>query len=100
MIYCAKTPGYEDIDTSLYTIDEWSFVNCATTINPSVNDAEMCLDLFRSIVVSSFWTLNQLFGEYVLILVDQCITLGMLLGVCTAVFTVAVFALPVEVIVG
>jgi len=96
MIYCGKTPGCEDIDTSLCTMDEWGFVDCAAAGCPSPDGAEMCPNLFRSIPLASFWTLNALFGEYVL--VDQYSPVGMLLGTFTAVFAVAVFALPVGVI--
>ena len=96
MIYCGTAPDCADIDTSLCTTDDWGFVDCSAAGCESINGQEVCWNLYRSIVASSFWTLENLFGEFAL--VDQHSVFGMVLGTFTAIFAVAVFALPVGVI--
>jgi len=99
MIYCGAAPDCDDdIDTSLCKIDDWGFVDCspAGCASPTDEGGEACWNLYRSIVDASFWTLMNLFGEFAL--VDQHSVFGMVLGTFTAVFAVAVFALPVGVI--
>lgn len=98
MIYCGAAPGCDDVDTSLCVTDEWGLVDCTDGGCPSGTDGqEVCWNLYRSIVSSSFWTLIELFGEFPLI--DMHSTpWGRVLGTFTAVFAVAVFALPVGVL--
>jgi len=100
MIYCGRAPhcDVDDIDTSLCTFDEWGFANCTAAGCASIpgEEEEACWNVYRSIVDSSFWTLTNLFGEFPL--VDQHSAWGQVLGTFTAVFAVAVFALPVGVI--
>jgi len=99
MIYCGAAPsrcfkGQDDIDTSLCIMDDWGVVDCTNAGCPNGDDGkEVCWNLYRSIVDSSFWTLMELFGEFPL--VDQHSVGGKVLGTFTAVFAVAVFALPV-----
>ena len=93
MIYCGAAPdrcfdGQDDVDTSLCTIDEWGIVDCAAAGCESGDDGqEVCWNLYRSIVDSSFWTLTNLFGEFAL--VDQHSAWGKVVGTFTAVFAVA-----------
>lgn len=102
MIYCGAAPErcYEyqdDIDTSLCTIDEFRFVDCAAAGCPTLDGEKApCWNVYRSIIDSSFWTLMELFGEFPL--VDQHSTGGKVLGTFTAVFAVAVFAIPVGIL--
>jgi len=102
MIYCGAAPdrcfeNQDDIDTSLCTMDEWGIIDCsAAGCESGENGQEVCWNLYRSIVDSSFWTLVNLFGEFAL--VDQHSAWGQVLGTFTAVFAVAVFALPVGVV--
>lgn len=97
MIYCGAAPsscfeGQDDVDTSLCGTDSWGFVDCSAAGCDNIDGKESCWNLYRSIVSASFWTLMELFGEYPL--VDQHCTGGKVLGTFTAVFAVAVFALP------
>lgn len=68
MIYCGAAPercfeNQDEIDTSLCTIDEFRFVDCAEAGCPTLDgEKEPCWNVYRSIVDSSFWTLMQLFG--------------------------------------
>ena len=101
MIYCGAAPDYcfdgqDDIDTGLCTTDEWGIVDCSAAGCESKDGTEVCWNLYRSIVDSAFWTLTNLFGEFPL--VDQHNVWGKVLGTFTAVFAVAVFALPVGVL--
>lgn len=103
MIYCGSAPDYcQDVDTSLCTIDEWGIVDCSAAGCESLSGAngtvveEVCWNVYRSIVDSSFWTLMNLFGEYPLF--DGHSISGKILGTFTAAFAVAVFALPVGVL--
>lgn len=102
MIYCGAAPdwcfeGQDEIDTSLCTTDEWGVVDCsAAGCEGNDDNQEPCWNLYRSILNSSFWTLMNLFGEFAL--VDQHSVWGKVLGTFTAVFAVAVFALPVGVL--
>lgn len=103
MIYCGAAPDrcfehQDEVDTSLCTTDEWGIVDCSAAgcENHDDDDGEACWNLYRSIVDSSFWTLMNLFGEFAL--VDQHSAWGKVLGTFTAVFAVAVFALPVGVV--
>jgi len=101
MIYCGKAADWcfqdqDDIDTSLCTTDEWGVVDCSAAGCDSKDGQEVCWNLYRSIVDSSFWTLTNLFGEFPL--VDQHNVWGKVLGTFTAVIAVAVFALPVGVL--
>lgn len=99
MIYCGAAPDWcfenqNEVDTSLCNIDEFGLVDCAEAGCPNHDDGqEVCWNLYQSIVLSSFWTLMELFGEFPL--VDQHSTWGKVLGTITAVFACAVFALPV-----
>ena len=96
MIYCGAAPDWcPDIDTDLCTTDEWGIVDCSAAGCES-KDGSVCWNLYRSIIDSSFWTLINLFGEFPLI--DQHNFWGKILGTFTAVFAVAVFALPVGVL--
>ena len=96
MIYCGAAPDWcDDVDTNLCAIDEWGIVDCSEAGCESKDGTEVCWNLYRSIVDSSFWTLTNLFGEFPL--VDQHNVWGKVLGTFTAVFAVAVFALPVGV---
>ena len=96
MIYCLDS-FCEDVDTSLCVIDEFGFVDCTEAgCPPDSNDGGqevVCWNVYQSIVLSSFWTLMELFGEFPL--VDQHSMWGKVLGTITAVFACAVFALPV-----
>ena len=99
MIYCGAAPdwcfeGQDDIDTSLCTTDEWGIVDCSAAGCENRDGQESCWNSYRSIVDASFWTLMNLFGEFAL--VDQHSVWGKVLGTFTAVFAVAVFALPVS----
>lgn len=103
MIYCGAAPNYcQDVDTSLCTIDEWGIVDCSAAGCESWSGdngtivEEVCWNVYRSIVDSSFWTLMNLFGEYPLF--DGHSISGKILGTFTAAFAVAVFALPVGVL--
>jgi hypothetical protein len=98
MIYCGAARGCDDVDTSLCVIDEWGLVDCTDGGCPNGPEGqEVCWGLYRSIASSSFWTLIELFGEFPLI--DMHSTpWGRVLGTFTAVFAVAVFALPVGVL--
>jgi len=92
MIYCLC----EDVDTSVCSMDEFGFVDCTEAGCPPPGDdagQEVCWNVYQSIVLSSFWTLMELFGEFPL--VDQHSMWGKVLGTITAVFACAVFALPV-----
>ena len=96
MIYCGAAPDrcfkeQDEINTSLCTTDVWGIVDCSAAGCKSKGQ-EVCWNLYRSIVDSSFWTLMELFGEFPL--VDQHSAFGKVLGTFTAVFAVAVFALP------
>ena len=98
MIYCLDawcSGGDDDVDTSLCSIDEFGFVDCTEAGCPRSDDygGEVCWNVYQSILLSSFWTLMELFGEFPL--VDQHSMWGMVLGTITAVFACAVFALPV-----
>jgi len=95
MIYCGGACDAE-LDTSLCTVDEWGIVDCSQAGCENLDDTEVCWNLYRSIVDSSFWTLTNLFGEFPLI--DQHGFWGKILATFTAVFAVAVFALPVGVV--
>ena len=70
MIYCGAAPdrcydGQDDIDTSLCTIDEWGIVDCSNAgCESDDGGGEVCWNVYRSIIDSSFWTLMQLFGEF------------------------------------
>ncbi|KAL7427606.1 hypothetical protein ACHAXM_000928 [Skeletonema potamos] len=98
MIYCG---GSSDdvcqngvLDTSLCSVDKFGLVDCTDAGCPNGNDGqEICWNVYQSIVLSSFWTLMELFGEFPL--VDQHSMWGKVLGTITAVFACAVFALPV-----
>jgi len=96
MIYCLDS-WCEDVDTSLCVIDEFGFVDCTEAgCPPSIGgDGQevVCWNVYQSIVLSSFWTLMELFGEFPL--VDQHSMWGKVLGTITAAFACAVFALPV-----
>ena len=103
MIYCGAAPGCDDVDTGLCTTDEYGIVDCSAAgcVGEEDDDGEgggkeVCWNLYRSIVSSGYWTLIELFGEFPLI--DQHGPWGRVLGTFTAVFAVAVFALPVGVL--
>lgn len=101
MIYCGAAPDWcfedqDDVDTSLCTTDEWGVVDCSAAGCESKDGQEVCWNLYRSIVNSSFWTLTNLFGEFPLF--DQHSAWGQVLGTFTAVFACAVFALPVGIL--
>jgi hypothetical protein len=98
MIYCGAAPpeclvNQTSIDTSLCTIDSWGVVDCSSAGCPPQSGGieEPCWNLYRSIISSSFWTLNNLFGEFPL--VGQHSAGGQVLGTITAVFACAVFSL-------
>lgn len=96
MIYCGGSScENDDVDTSLCSIDEFGLVDCTNAGCPNNSDdgQEVCWNVYQSIVLSSFWTLMELFGEFPL--VDQHSMWGKVLGTITAVFACAVFALPV-----
>ncbi len=102
MIYCGAAPEHcQDVDTSLCSIDEWGIVDCSLAGCRVVGEngtvmEEVCWNVYRSIVDSSFWTLMNLFGEYPLF--EGHSVSGKILGTFTAAFAVAVFALPVGVL--
>ena len=101
MIYCGRAPAYcgdgDSIDTSLCEIDYWGIVDCsAAGCPPSQEYPEPCYNLYRSIPMSSYYSLLNLFGEFPLI--DQHSVGGKLVGTLVAVVAVAVFALPAGII--
>jgi hypothetical protein len=101
MIYCgaATGSGCDDVDPTMCVTDEWGVVDCTDAGCVGEDDdprAEVCWNLYRSIISSGYWTLIELFGEFPLI--DQHSPMGRVLGTFTAVFAVAVFALPVGVL--
>eukprot|EP00934_Nitzschia_sp_Nitz4_P001046 Nitzschia sp. Nitz4//scaffold118_size93875//13823//17650//NITZ4_004777-RA/size93875-processed-gene-0.54-mRNA-1//-1//CDS//3329533691//1046//frame0 len=98
MIYCGGSYCDDDsIDKLLCTIDNWGIVDCADAGCPATKDfPEPCYNLFQSIPLASYYTLLNLFGEFPLI--DQHSVGGMVVGTITAIFAVAVFALPAGII--
>ena len=103
MIYCGAAPGCDDVDAGLCTTDEYGIVDCSAAgcVGGGDDDGEgggkeVCWNLYRSIVSSGYWTLIELFGEFPLM--DKHGPWGRVLGTFTAVFAVAVFALPVGVL--
>lgn len=103
MIYCGHAPeGFcetdpEDIDTSLCTIDSWGIADCSAAGCPGTEEVpEPCYNLFQSIVMASYFSLLNLFGEFPLF--DQHSAGGQIVGTLTSVVAVTFFALPVGII--
>ena len=102
MIYCGaalkscELKGEDEVITSLCKIDHWGIVDCSAAGCPNEDGKEVCWNVYRSILDSSYWTLVNLFGEYPL--VDKHSPAGKVVGCFTTMFAVAVFALPVGII--
>lgn len=88
MIYCPRCP---EVDVERCEIDTWGGVSCSK----AGCDSE-CWNLFESIPSSMFFTVCNLFGEFVVF--DRQSNWGKVVATLVAVFAVFVFAIPTGII--
>jgi hypothetical protein len=89
MIYCESCGDDHELDAKNDCVmDSWGSVDC--------QNCNGCYNLYESIPMASYYALLNLFGEYPH--VDAHSYGGKIVGTCTAIVAVAVFALPVGII--